>query len=330
MKKTIFILGSNSFSGSNLIDLLLKKNFYVVGISRSEEINSIYLKYKSNSNIHKFEFYKLDINKDLKKILLLVKKKRPKIIVNYIAQGMVAESWLNPDHWYFTNVVSQTRLYKSLQKLKFIKKIIHVTTPEVYGSNIKKIKEDAKYNPNTPYAISRAMMDIHLKKYCDYYDLPIIFTRTANIYGPGQQLYRIVPKTIMSIKKGSKLNLDGGGTSIRSFIYIEDVSNATLKIILSGKIGETYHISTNDFISIKNLVKKIAEQNQMKLSQIVNLFKDRIGKDHSYKLNSEKIRKSLKWKENTLLNDGLHLTKQWICSNFKFLIKQPIKYKHKL
>ena len=138
MKKTVIVLGSNSFSGSNLIDLLLTKNFNVIGISRREEIDSVYLKYKFNRNIAKFKFHKLHINKNLKKIIFLIKKKKPKIIVNYIAQGMVAESWLNPEDWYYTNIFSQARFYKLIKKFKFIRKIIHVTTPEVYGSNKKK------------------------------------------------------------------------------------------------------------------------------------------------------------------------------------------------
>ena len=114
---------------------------------------------------------------------------------------MVAESWKSPEDWYQTNIVSQVKLYNSLIKLKFIKKMIHVTTPEVFGSNNKKIGENANFNPNTPYAISRATLDIHLKKYQENFRLPIIFTRTANVYGPCQQLYRIIPKTTMCKKK---------------------------------------------------------------------------------------------------------------------------------
>ena len=329
MNKTIFVHGSNSFSGSNFVDFLLKKNFNVIGISRSKEINSVYLKYKFNNNLSKFQFYKLDINKDLKKIIFLIRKKKPKIIVNYIAQGMVAESWINPEDWYYTNIFSQTKFYKLIKKFKFVKKIIHVTTPEVYGSNKKKINENMKFNPNTPYAISRAAMDIHLKKYFQNYNLPIIFTRTANVYGPCQQLYRIVPKTMISIKKNIKLNLDGGGRSIRSFIYIEDASNATFKIMSSGKLGETYHISTNKFTSIKKLVSQIAQHNNKKLKQIIKLSKDRIGKDHSYKLSSNKIRKELNWKENVSLTKGIKLTNEWISNNFNLLKNHPIKYKHK-
>ena len=89
------------------------------------------------------------------------------------------------------------------------------------------------------------------------YDFPVIFTRAANVFGPGQQLYRIIPKAILSAYTGSKMELHGGGYSERSFINISDAARATLKILIEGKIGETYHISTKEKISIRDLVKRI-------------------------------------------------------------------------
>jgi dTDP-glucose 4,6-dehydratase len=328
MKSTIFVLGSNSFSGSNYINLLLEKKYKVIGISRGKEINPVYLKYKTSKNLKLFKFYKLDLNKNLNQIIKLIKKKKPKTIVNFIAQGMVAESWKNPQDWYKTNIVSQVNFYNSLLKLKFIKKMIHVTTPEVFGSNIKKIKESTNFNPNTPYAISRATLDIHLKKYQENFKLPIIFTRTSNVYGPHQQLYRIIPKTIMCEKKKIKLNLHGGGKSLRSFIFIDDSSRATLKIMNKGKIGETYHISTNEFLTINMLVVKLSKLLESKFKNLVKITKDRIGKDHSYKLDSNKLRK-LKWQDQVNLDNGLKLTLNWIEKNFQILKSHNLNYKHK-
>ncbi len=258
-KITYLVMGSNSFSGSNFIDFLLKKKHKVIGISRSKEIQKEFLPYKNNENLRLFTFKKIDINKNVEHLKKIVFKYKPSVVVNYIAQGMVAESWLNPEDWYKTNIVSQTLIYKELAKFKFIKKFIHVSTPEVYGSTPKKIKESYNFNPSTPYAISRATMDSHLYKFFKNYKLPIIFTRTSNVYGSGQQLYRIIPKAFMCSKKKIKLKLHGGGKSLRSFIHILDASKATYLISQKGKIGETYHISTNEFLTIQNLVKKIAK-----------------------------------------------------------------------
>ena len=238
MGKKFLVLGSNSFSGSNLVNFLLKKDFNVIGVSRSDEYKKIYLPYKNSPNLKKFKFYKININTNLEKLKLIVKKFKPNYIINYIAQGMVSESWLNPEDWYSTNVVSQVKLYKELSKFKFIKKFIHVTTPEVYGSTPGKIKESFNFNPSTPYAISRAATDTHLKKYFENFKLPIIFTRTANVYGPHQQLYRIVPKSLISARLNKKIHLHGGGLSKRSFIFIDDASAATYLISAKGKIDK--------------------------------------------------------------------------------------------
>ncbi len=322
------VIGSNSFSGSNFINFLLNKNHKVVGVSRSTEIKKEFLIYKKNQNIQNFKFYKINLNRDLKKLFNIINKFKPDIVVNYAAQGMVAQSWKSPEDWYQTNLVSQSIFYRKIQEIKFIKKIIHVSTPEVYGNTPKLIKPNYNFNPSTPYAISRAAMDLHLFNLYKYFKLPIIFTRTANVYGPGQQLYRIVTKTIMSIKKRKYIYLHGGGKSLRSFIFVDDASEATYIISKKGKIGSTYHISGKNFISIKNLVKKIFNLSNLDFKKFCKIEVDRIGKDHSYKLNQQKTFK-LNWKPRTDIDTGLLKTFNWVENNFKSLKKLKLEYNHK-
>ena len=329
MKKKFLVLGSNSFSGSNFINFLLNKNCKVVGVSRSPEFKKIYLPYKNSYSLKTFKFYKIDINTELVKLKSLVNKFKPDYVVNYIAQGMVAQSWLFPEDWYNTNVVAQVRLYRELSRFKFIKKFIHVTTPEVYGSTKDQIKENFNFNPSTPYAISRAATDLHLMKYFENFKLPIIFTRTSNVYGPHQQLYRIIPKTLLFSKLKKKINLHGGGKSKRAFIFVDDASAATYLISLRGKIGNTYHISTNKIISIKHLVKKISKITRKKFTNLVNISKERIGKDNYYILNSTKISRELNWKPKIDIETGLKKTQDWIDNNFAILKKEKTNYIHK-
>ena len=142
-------------------------------------------------------------------------------------------------------------------------------------------------------------------------------------------MYRIVPKSILSSVLKRKIFLDGGGKSIRSFIFIDDVSRATLKICNKGKIGETYHIATNQFISIKDLVKKIYNQRKLNYKKFTNLKQDRIGKDQIYKLNSQKLRKNLRWKPLINLEKGLKKTENWILANQNYLKKLNTNYIHK-
>ena len=136
----ILIIGSNSFAGSNFIDFILNKKVKVFGVSRKNEINKEYLKYKFNKNRKNFKFHKIDLNikKDLEKLINIVKKEKIRYVINFAAQSMVAESWIKPQDWYQTNVVSNSILIKKLIKLK-IKKYINFSTPEVYG-NTKTLK----------------------------------------------------------------------------------------------------------------------------------------------------------------------------------------------
>ena len=243
---------------------------------------------------------------------------------------MVAESWKNPLNWYQTNLISQIAFHDELRKRSFIKKYVHFTTPEVYGDTKDKcIPENTHFLPSTPYAVSRAACDLHLQSFFKAYNFPVVFTRAANVYGPGQQLYRIVPKAIMCLKLNKKLNLDGGGKSKRSFIYITDVVEATYKLCNKSKNGEIYHISTNKLVSIKYLVEMIFKLKKVSSKKYIKIASDRIGKDSLYSLNSQKIRKELKWSAKINLKDGLLKTIEWIEENINILKLKPENYIHK-
>tara|TARA_B100000212_G_scaffold217138_1_gene164350 strand:+ start:151 stop:1161 length:1011 start_codon:yes stop_codon:yes gene_type:complete len=335
--KKIFVIGSNSFSGSNFVDKALKNGYKVMGISRSSEAAEVFLPYKWRENKSKeslekdFIFKELDLNHDLKKIIEILDSFTPHYVVNFAAQGMVAESWLNPTHWYKTNVVSQVALHDELRKRTFLKKYLHVTTPEVYGSTDSVwINEKQHFSPSTPYAVSRASCDMHLRSFYEAYNFPVVFTRAANVFGPGQQLYRIIPRTILSALSGKKMNLHGGGVSIRSFIHISDVIDATLKLLVEGQPGSTWHLSTREEISIKKLVQKICLLCNVEFDKIVKVTDERLGKDQSYLLDSSSMRNEFNWKDKIDLNTGLKQTITWVEDNYDLLCRLPWDYKHKL
>ena len=332
---TFLVIGGNSFSGSNFVNYLLKNNYKVIGVSRSKDVHANFLPYLwTNQNTNylsdKFIFEQIDLNKDLEKLISLIDNYEPQYIVNFAAQGMVAESWLNPTHWYKTNILSQVAFHDELRKRDFLKKYVHVTTPEVYGSTDEGwIKENYNFMPSTPYAVSRAACDLHLLSFFKAYDFPVVFTRAANVYGPGQQLYRIIPRTILSCLTSKKLFLHGGGVSRRSFIHIEDVARATLKISLEAKPGNTFHISTKHAISIYDLVKKICDLTGAEFNKIVEIEDERLGKDKNYLLNSESIRNCFNWEDKITLLDGLKDTISWVDKNLDYFSKTSWEYHHK-
>ena len=185
--KTIFVIGSNSFSGASFVHFALRKGARVIGISRSNEANSEFLPYKWQDH-NNFTFYQLDLNKNLPAIMSLFHEVKPTYVVNFAAQSMVGESWANPGDWFATNVVSTIKFHDELRKCNFLRRYVHISTPEVYGSCDGFVKEDFPFNPSTPYAVSRAAADMSLKTFSDTYNFPVVTTRAANVYGPGQQL----------------------------------------------------------------------------------------------------------------------------------------------
>ncbi len=332
MSDKLIVIGSNSFSGSHFVARALENGMDVVGISRSKEPSSMYLPYKwgnRHKKRYKFSFFKLDINKDLNNIYDIIKNFRPNYIINFAAQGMVAESWNAPEQWLLTNTLSAVKLHNKLKDIQFIQKFVQVSTPEVYGSCQGIIKENINYNPSTPYAVSKAAVDMSLMTFFRQYNFPVVFTRSANVYGPGQQLYRIIPKAILSFLTGTKLKLHGGGRSVRAFIHIDDVVQGTFKAMLYGKPGNIYHFSTDKPLSIRTLVKLIAEKTGVNFENQVIDVNDRLGKDKAYLLDCSKSYNELGWKASTPLEDGIEEMLVWIKSNIDFFRQEPLEYIHK-
>jgi len=301
----------------------------VIGISRSQEPQDVMLPYRWGKKLGKFVFHKIDINHDLDKLEALMRQERCGTILNFAAQSMVGESWARPDDWMRTNVVSIARLAERLRHLDFLDRYVHVTTPEVYGSTAGWITEETPFNPSTPYAVSRAAGDMLFKIYRESYGLPVISTRAANVYGPGQQLYRIIPRAIFFLLSGRPLQLHGGGMSTRSFIHIDDVSSATWLVSQKSPIGETYHISTDQIVSIRELIEMICKKLGRNFLDCVQVVEERLGKDSAYWLNSQKLRKSLNWQDQIGLEDGVDQAILWVKNNFSALKHESLDYIHK-
>lgn len=328
MSNVVCVLGSNSFSGASFCRHLLEQDYEVIAISRSGEPVSSLLPYRWVDH-SKLAFHQLDINQHLTEIELLLDRLKPSHIYNYAAQSMVGQSWQYPEHWFMTNAVSTVKLHNMLRHKDYLNRYIHISTPEVYGSCAGFVGEDHPYNPSTPYAVSRAAADMSLKTFFDVHGFPVISTRAANVYGEGQQLYRIIPKTILSILLGQKLPLHGGGHSERAFIHIDDVSDATLKIGLHGKLGDCYHISTQETVSIRQLVEEICQLMAVNFAEICEVTDDRPGKDAAYLLNANKLRTELGWQDKISLPQGLRRCIAWATSNLSELRNQPHEYIHK-
>ena len=329
--KKILILASNSFTGSHLANHCLRNNYKVIGVSRSEEYSPVMLPYLyKREEDNNFSFHQLNVNTQANQILELCDEEEPELIANFAAQGEVRNSWLYPEQWYETNTMAVIRLTEELRKRDYLKQYLTASTPEVYGSTSENLEENHKYSPSTPYAASKLAGDLHLVTLYKRYGFPVVFTRSANVYGIHQQLYRIIPRTIIFLKLGKKIELHGGGKALRSFIHIRDVVDATLKVAENGIKGDFYHVSPqDDEVSIYSVVEMISRMMGYDFESSVELIEQNYGQDTKYSISSSKIRSELDWLPNISLEDGIDEMILWIEENWQEISKMPLDYVHK-
>ena len=329
--KKIIVTGGLGFIGSNLIDLLLKKNYYVINIDKVTYSSNFYnnKEYKINKN---YKFIKLDIkNKRLEKILF---KYKPTCVFNLAAETHVDRSIDNPNSFIQSNIVGVFNLLECFKKFSKINKskLIHISTDEVYGDILSgRSSENYPYKPSSPYAASKAASDHLVSSYVRTYNLAAIVTNCSNNYGPKQHPEKLIPKLIYNIINNKPLPIYGNGTNSREWIFVKDHCEALLKIYQKGKIGEFYNIGSNKNFNnlqvtkeiLKNATKLISVGNNVK----IKFVKDRPGHDIRYALNSNKIKKKLHWKPKTNFNTGIKLTFDWYIKNrhyFNSLKKKDI------
>lgn len=331
MLKKILILGSNSFSGNHLVGFLLKKNFLVIGCSLSnqseEKFNALNKLPKKSTN--KFKFIKIDINKDFNKLQKLILVNKPDIIIDFLGQGMVAESWEYPHLTFNTNVLSKIKLYNFLVKQKFLKKYIKISTPEVFGSAKITNSNYKKYNPSTPYALSHSTIENYLFLLFKQFSFPVVISRFANFYGPYQKLYRLIPLAIHKANRKEKFFLHGGGTSRRSFIYADDFCEGIYKMINKAKIGKCYQFSSKEYFTIKNIVEIIYLKKNLNPKRYIVNVKDRPGKDKDYKIYDKDTREHLKWKNKTSIDEGINKVIEWYDKYKNYFNKNDERFKIK-
>jgi len=329
MKEKVLVIGSNSFSGSDFIDLLLEKAcFSVIGVSRSPQKKKAFLP-KSLFSSPDYAFHQIDLNRDLAKLSKLLDDFQPDYIVNFAAQSEVAPSWDNPTHWYQTNVVAVTALADLLKGRKNIKRYVHISSPEVYGSCKGNITEDAVINPSTPYAASKAGGDLSLMTYYKNFDLPLVLVRATNVYGPRQQLFKIIPRTMIYLKMGRTIELHGGGSAIKSYIHIRDVSYGEFAIMNNGKVGEVYHLSPDGGYAVHDIVKRICVILNADFDASTKIVQERLGQDAAYVIDSSKAGREFGWKPEISLDRGLEDVGKWIHEYWDDIHRQPLEYIHK-
>ena len=317
--KKIIVTGGLGFIGSNLIDILIKKKFFVINLDKITYSSNFY-NTKNFKNLKNYKFIKCDISN--KKILNILNKYKPSCIFNLAAETHVDRSIDNPDNFIKSNIVGVYNLlecFKNFSK-RNKSKLVHISTDEVYGDVLNgRSSEIYQYKPSSPYAASKAASDHLVSSYVRTYKINAVITNCSNNYGPNQHPEKLIPKLIYNILKNKTLPIYGKGLNSREWIYVKDHCEALIKVYQKGKAGNFYNIGSNKNLSNLEVTKKLLKiaENRINIGKNVkiNFVKDRPGHDVRYALNSNKIKKELNWKPKINFSEGIKMTFDWYNNN---------------
>lgn len=327
---TVAVLGANSFSGQDFVDLLLDDPRYrVVGISRSPERSPLFLKYRARADLSRYVYHPLDMNRQFDELAQVLDAERPAAIVNFAAQSEVAPSWDHPEHWFETNTVALAKLVNHLRRQNYLQRYVHISSPEVYGTCTGRVTEDAPLNPSTPYAASKAAADLLLATYRKQFEFPVMWVRATNVYGAGQQLFKIIPRSAIYALTGRTIELHGGGRAVKSYIHIRDVSRGELAILERGELGHIYHLSPDAGSSVHDIVAKVCGLVGVDFAVAVKTVDERPGQDAAYVIDSTRARTQFGWRPTIKLDEGLKDVVEWVRSNLDEIRHLPLNYEHR-
>jgi len=303
----IVVTGGAGFIGSNFIHHILKKypKYKIINIDNLTYAGNLH-NLKDIERNKNYKFVKADIcdRKQIDKVI-----KGCDWIVHFAAESHVDRSIESADIFTLTNVLGTQVLLDAAVRHK-IKKFIHISTDEVYGSRKKGFfKETDILNPSSPYAASKAASDLMVMAYRTTYGLPIIITRSSNNFGPRQYPEKVIPLFITRLMKNKKVPLYAKGENVRDWIFVEDNCCAVDLVAHKGKVGEIYNICAKNHLSNIQLTKKILKRMNKPTTMIKNV-KDRLGHDFRYAVSNAKLCK-LGFKPKYSLDKALDLTVEW-------------------
>ncbi len=307
----LLVTGGLGFIGSNFISRVFEnhKDWSVVNVD-AELYGSNHQSLKKFENNSKYSFVKGNIT-DQELMEKLVSESD--VVVNFAAESHVDRSISNARPFIDSNILGVFTLLETIKKMK--KKMIHISTDEVYGSfDSGSAKEETRLNPSSPYAASKASAELLIQSYITTHGCNVIITRCTNNYGPKQFPEKLIPKTIILALNDKKIPIYGTGKNIRDWIFVEDHCDAIIDVLIKGKSGESYNISAGNEIDNITIIKKILTIIGKPLEN-VEFVEDRPGHDFRYSMESTKIRNTLGWSQKKKFEEGLKKTIDWYLEN---------------
>lgn len=255
---------------------------------------------------------------------------RPRAIVNFAAESHVDRSIHGPGGFIETNVVGTfnlleaTRAYWSglgaEEQAAF--RFLHVSTDEVYGTlgpTDPPFAESNAYEPNSPYAASKAASDHLVRAWHHTYGLPVLTSNCSNNYGPFHFPEKLIPLVILNALAGKPLPVYGDGQQVRDWLYVEDHCRAIIRVLATGRVGETYNIggwNEKPNLDVVRTICSILDELRPRAGgarhdELITFVKDRPGHDRRYAIDARKVERELDWRPAETFETGIRKTVQW-------------------
>ena len=327
--KNILVTGGAGFIGSNFVTLCLQHGHKVTVIDKiTYSGNTDTLELFANNGSFNFWHFGIENTEKLDKHFSEVSaSEKFDAVVNFAAETHVDRSIENPVMFVETNVLATQRFITSLMRTDALSdgfRFLHVSTDEVFGSIYKgTFTEKTPYNPNSPYAASKASADHFLRAAFKTYNFPVLISNCSNNYGPYQHPEKLVPLCILSALNEKTIPIYGDGKQMRDWLFVGDHCIALLKILMRGQLGESYLVGTGEPIENLALVQLICKELDLlyprkfgkSYAELIVHTEDRPGHDKRYAVNPRKIRDELDWRSNINIGEGIRRTINWYLQN---------------
>jgi dTDP-glucose 4,6-dehydratase len=323
------VIGSNSFTGSHIVDGLLQEpDNLVVGVSRSPEYKDHYLPYKARATGN-FQFHQIDVVRQFKKLITLLDDTQAQVVINVAALSEVALSNEQPEAYFEINTQAVVKLANYLRTSPHLERYVHISSAEIFGTCQGPVNENHLFNPTTPYAVSKAAADLYLNTLKSNFRFPVTVVRSTNVYGAHQQLFKIIPRTVIYLMLGKTIELHGGGRAVKSFIHIRDVVDGLKLAIQRGTLG-TYHFTVASDQTIADVVRHVCTLMGHDFNSATRVVSERLGQDARYWLDDSKARRELGWAPRVSFEEGVAEVVEWVRSNWDEIQREPMEYIHKV
>lgn len=256
----------------------------------------------------KFKFIEGDIrNVDLTKQLVLGHD----LIINLAAETFVDNSIANSRIFFETNVLGTHNLLEGM-RVNGKQKLIQTSTDEVWGQakSGEFFNESTSYSPRNPYSASKASADHMVKAFGETYGIRFNIVHFTNLYGPWQYPEKLIPISIVKLLEDKKILIHGEGNNIRTYLHVEDSINGLLRVMKSGKNGESYALGSQNErtnMEVARLLLSIFGKPETEIEHV----KDRPGNDLRYAVDFSKIKQELGWDPQINFEEGVEDKVDW-------------------